>query len=329
MAILGIVALVGCDAAPRALEEPPRARAQEPPSAPPEAPAPPAAPEAPATRQEPPRPARTVPIAAPASHPDRPAGAPAGVVHVPGHASRRPWLVVFLHGWRGCARALVAAAPTPCADGLPPDDGWDLAAAHDAAGTDSLLVVPQLAWRARDGSPGRFAEDGFAARWLRAAAEAVPRDVGLAPDVGARAPVILAAHSAGFETAHAILAHGGLGDRVRGVVLFDALYAREDDFGAWLAGAPERRRLLAWYASDRAPFRNGKALLDQLRRRLGRDRVHRHRRGPLGDALATRSYVLAFAPDRHADVPRRRLAPSLVALGRAPDGPPRRTDARR
>ena len=47
-------------------------------------------------------------------------------------------------------------------------------------------------------------------------------------------PVILVAYSGGYLPAAFALAQGGAGERVRGVVLLDALYGEEDKFADWI-----------------------------------------------------------------------------------------------
>ena len=48
-------------------------------------------------------------------------------------------------------------------------------------------------------------------------------------------PVVIVAYSGGFETAAWSLQVGGLGKRVIGVVLLDALYGHLDKFASWIA----------------------------------------------------------------------------------------------
>ena len=51
----------------------------------------------------------------------------------------------------------------------------------------------------------------------------------------AQAPVILVAYSGGYQPAAFALDVGGAGDRVRGVILFDALYSETERFAGWIA----------------------------------------------------------------------------------------------
>jgi len=245
---------------------------------------------------------------------DRPPGAPAAVVHAPAGVGPRPWVVVFLHGWNGCARALVRTGSVPCVpgDGESAIPGWGLGEVHDAAGLDTVLVVPQLAWRARETGAGRFRRPGFGAAFLdRVLGESLGASLDELPGVS------LLAHSAGYETAEALLTEGPAA-RVRDLVLFDAFYGRARSFEAWVVGDPARR-LLSYYASDGSPWVNGRRLHRRLRRRLGRDAVGWRRRAPVAPTdLVDHRYLLARAPDRHADVPAARMVEALRALAGVP-----------
>jgi len=68
-----------------------------------------------------------------------------------------------------------------------------------ALGTDTLLLVPQLAMLARDSSAGHFDERRSARRWLGATLDALAREHGEASIARFRtAPIVLAAHSGGY-----------------------------------------------------------------------------------------------------------------------------------
>lgn len=239
-------------------------------------------------------------------------GAPSVIVHAPpGFDPGRPLrLVVFLHGYSGCARVLVGIGSVACKDGGPPRPGWDLAGRFDEAGSDALFVVPQLAFLRREGDPGRFArEGGFRAfvGELLAALEG--------PLAGARLEdverVSLLAHSAGFESAMAILGRGGI--EVNDVVLFDALYAGTAVFARWVAGDPGRR-LVSLYTGGGQPARQSRRLAGLLRGSMGEGVVY-DREGPLPEVVREFRVVIARSPARHGEVPARHLAALLPALG--------------
>jgi hypothetical protein len=131
------------------------------------------------------------------------------------------------------------------------------------SGLNAVLVAPQLAVNALDSSAGRFYEAGHFRRFVEEAGMRLAR---LNGDARASAaieslPVILVAYSGGYAPAAWVVHHGGIGDRLRGVILFDALYAELDKFAAWI----ERRRHSAFFFSAYSrSARDENAALQQL-----------------------------------------------------------------
>ena len=80
-------------------------------------------------------------------------------------------------------------------------------------------------------------------------------------------PVVIVAYSGGYLPAAFSLAHGGARDRVKGVVLLDALYGEPDKFARWI----EQERGRAFFVS--AYSASSKAENAALRARLERDGV--------------------------------------------------------
>ena len=110
-----------------------------------------------------------------------------------------------------------------------------------ASGLNAVLVAPQFGFDAPDPSAGRFWEPGVFAQFLGEAAE---RLTGLHGDTRAkavfeRAPTVLTAYSGGYHALAYVLAVGGATERVRGVLLLDALYSDHDKYLDWLAGKPK------------------------------------------------------------------------------------------
>jgi hypothetical protein len=103
------------------------------------------------------------------------------------------------------------------------------------ASLNAALVAPQMAVDARDSSAGNFWRPGAFAQFLD---EAETKLAALYPQSSRyafrRMPVILVAYSGGYLPAAYSLAYGGAGDRIRGVVLFDALYGEPDKFAQWI-----------------------------------------------------------------------------------------------
>ncbi len=219
---------------------------------------------------------------------DTPDGAPHAILR---RVDAPRGVVVFLHGWRGCARVLSQAGDVACANGMEAQRGWALNAAHAGASSQTRFVVAQLSWLRRSGDAGHFERDGFAARWLR--------EIGVPDDL----PITIVAHSAGFETAMAWLRHGELGDRIRHVVLFDALYAGAEFFASWVSEDPSRR-LISYFTGATQTRRQNRRLRGLLTR-AGT---------PLSTTLEGRRASVIYTPIRHADVPRRHLTEVLRHL---------------
>lgn len=164
--------------------------------------------------------------------------APGALVYVPAgiDLSRPLDVLVFFHGYNGCATAVASAVPVPCHEGGPRRGALDLVGQVRASGRSVVLVVPQLAMEATHGDPGQLARVGGLHRLLGETLAA------LAPQLGAQrveelGSVTLAAHSGGFVAALAALDRGGVA--VRGVMLFDALYAGGPMLARWVAAGAE------------------------------------------------------------------------------------------
>jgi hypothetical protein len=103
------------------------------------------------------------------------------------------------------------------------------------SGLNGVLIAPQLAVDALDSSAGRFWKPGALAEFLdEADAKLAALYPGASRGVFRRMPVILVAYSGGYLPAAFALAEGGASERVRGVVLLDALYGEEDKFVDWI-----------------------------------------------------------------------------------------------
>lgn len=104
------------------------------------------------------------------------------------------------------------------------------------AGLNSVLVAPQFAVDALDSTAGRFYEPGFFAKFMNEAAvqlATVAGDPKLRGTFDAM-PIVIVAYSGGYVPAAFAVQGGGVGDRIRGIVLFDALYGELDKFAAWV-----------------------------------------------------------------------------------------------
>jgi hypothetical protein len=148
------------------------------------------------------------------------------LLHLPkGFDIRRPsLLIVFFHG-HGAKLA---------------DDVYlrqQVPAQISASGVNAALVAPQLALNAADSSAGKFWEPGAFARFLGEAAQHLARLHGDPRSVRSFAsmPVVIVAYSGGYLTTAWCVHHGGIGNRLQGVVLFDALYGELDTFANWVS----------------------------------------------------------------------------------------------
>ena len=241
-------------------------------------------------------------------------GVPSVVVHAPAgfDASVGLDLVVLLHGWSCCAAGMVGASG--CAPDDPNANGWRLAGAHDRAGKNSLLVVPQLAFFERSSSPGRFSQPGFFRGFLRELLEdGLVSRLGGSRRVEDVASVTLVAHSAGFATVLAILAAGNV--PVDNVVLLDALYAGEDRFVAWMEAPSDRRprRIVSIHTAARTTTARSRRLARRLRARLGPARVAVDPPS-LAEAIDAHRAVVAQTSVGHGAVPAAHLASVLRGL---------------
>jgi hypothetical protein len=105
-----------------------------------------------------------------------------------------------------------------------------------ASGVNAALVAPQLARNAADSSAGKFWEPGAFARFLGEAAQHLAKLHGDRRSVRSFAsmPVVIVAYSGGYVATAWSVHHGGLGNRLQGVVLFDALYGEVGTFADWI-----------------------------------------------------------------------------------------------
>lgn len=148
------------------------------------------------------------------------------LLHIPkGFDVRRPsLLIVFFHG-HGAKLA---------------DDVYlrqQVPAQISSSGINAVLVAPQLAVNAADSSAGKLWQPGAFARFLGEAAQHLAKLHGDPRSVRSFAsiPVVIVAYSGGYVATAWSAHHGGLANRLHGVVLFDALYGELDTFADWIA----------------------------------------------------------------------------------------------
>jgi len=148
------------------------------------------------------------------------------LLHIPpGFDARRPAvMVVYFHG-HGADLARDVR------------DRQELPAQITAAGMNAVLVAPQFAFDAADSSAGKFWEPNGFRRFLDEAAVKLAILYGDPRSVKAFAtmPIVIVAYSGGFGPTLSVLDRGGVQQRIRGLVLMDALYAGIDRFADWIA----------------------------------------------------------------------------------------------
>jgi hypothetical protein len=207
------------------------------------------------------------------------------LLHIPkGFDPRRPALmVVFFHGNEATLERDVRnrqAVPRQVTE----------------SGLNAVLVAPQFAVNALDSSAGRFWEPGVFAQFI---AEADERLTELYGDERARgafhaAPVVIAAYSGGYNPAAFILQSGRVDGRLRGLLLFDALFGEYDKFADWIV-----RRPPAFFVSA-----FGKAARDEnatLQRMLTERGVRFQTTLPASLALGSVAFIAANDEVKHND----------------------------
>src|SRR5262249_41353217 len=105
------------------------------------------------------------------------------------------------------------------------------------SGANAVLIAPQLAVNAADSSIGKLWQPRAFARLLDEAAVNLGVIYGdrRAAKSFASMPVVIVAYSGGYLAAAWSVHHGGIGQRLRGVVLLDGLYGELDKFTNWIA----------------------------------------------------------------------------------------------
>lgn len=240
------------------------------------------------------------------SHP-LPAQAPSVVVHAPAGVPRTGApVVVYLHGWQGCAAAIAGSGPVSCLPGAPSRSGWGIAERFDASQVLGLLVVPQLAFDAQSSSAGALSDAAFALRWWSELGATLRERAGL----GATGPVMAVAHSGGYRALQALLA-AGLEDLDTAVFL-DGLYGGADQVAGWVTAAPGRR-VVSVYTAHPTTTAQSLHLAQLAAARLGAEAVAVDP-PDLAAAVRDHAVVVARTEVAHGAVPAATLADLVRAL---------------
>ncbi|MGJ4925922.1 alpha/beta hydrolase [Bradyrhizobium sp. HKCCYLS2038] len=134
------------------------------------------------------------------------------------------------------------------------------------SGVNAVLLAPQMAVDAADSSAGKFWQPGGFKRFMDEAAINLARMTGdpASARTFADMPIVIVGYSGGFLPAAWSLDVGGISERVRGVVLLDAVYGQLDKFAGWI----ERNRSGFFISSyTRYTARHDQELMTMLRNR--------------------------------------------------------------
>jgi hypothetical protein len=104
------------------------------------------------------------------------------------------------------------------------------------SGVNAVLLAPQLAVDAADSSAGKFWQSGGFKRFMDESAANLAKLYGdpNAAKAFANMPIVIVGYSGGFLPTAWSLEVGGISDRVRGVILLDAVYGELDKFAGWI-----------------------------------------------------------------------------------------------
>ncbi|MCK1270467.1 MULTISPECIES: alpha/beta hydrolase [unclassified Bradyrhizobium] len=235
------------------------------------------------------------------------------LMHVPEHFDvRKPGvIVVFFHGNGATLERDVRDRQ------LVPQQITD-------SGANAILLAPQMAVDAADSSAGKFWQTGGLKRFIDESANHLARLTGDPNSARAFAnmPIVIVGYSGGFLPTAWSLEVGGISDRVRGVVLLDAVYGEMDKFASWI----ESHRSGFFVSSyTRYTARRDRELMSTLRQKgitVSEDMDGPLRPGSVvfvetGDGITHRDYVTrAWTRDPLKDVLVKMSATPSLALTR-------------
>ena len=104
------------------------------------------------------------------------------------------------------------------------------------SGVNAVLLAPQMAVDAADSSAGKFWQPGGFKRFMDESVANLARLYGDPASAKAfeKMPIVIVGYSGGFLPTAWSLEVGGISDRVRGVILLDAIYGELDKFAKWI-----------------------------------------------------------------------------------------------
>jgi hypothetical protein len=104
------------------------------------------------------------------------------------------------------------------------------------SGVNAVLLAPQMAVDAADSSAGKFWQPGGFKRFMEEAVGNLAKLYGDPSSAKAfeKMPIVIVGYSGGFLPTAWSLEVGGISDRVRGVILLDAVYGELEKFASWI-----------------------------------------------------------------------------------------------
>jgi hypothetical protein len=104
------------------------------------------------------------------------------------------------------------------------------------SGVNAVLLAPQMAVDAADSSAGKFWQPGGFKRFMEESVGNLAHLYGDPASAKAfeKMPIVIVGYSGGFLPTAWSLEVGGISDRIRGVILLDAIYGELDKFAAWI-----------------------------------------------------------------------------------------------
>lgn len=227
-------------------------------------------------------------------------------------------LVVYLHGYSGCLRVLMGRGEVRCKPGDPAThEGWELGRHHAQAHTNTLLIVPQLAYMKRDGDPGAFARPGDFSAFLEELLRGpLAERLGGPRSLKDVASIDVVAHSGGYRAALAVIERGGIVPPVlHGVILLDALYGETTSFARYVERyARVGLHFITVSLPHAKPERESRSLGLRLTRSLGAERVTTASAAQLTHAIGSHAIVIAEGTPPHRLVPATHMAEILASL---------------
>jgi hypothetical protein len=104
------------------------------------------------------------------------------------------------------------------------------------SGVNAVLLAPQMAVDAADSSAGKFWQPGGFKRFMEESVGSLAKLYGdpASAKQFEKMPIVIVGYSGGFLPTAWSLEVGGISDRVRGVILLDAVYGELDKFASWI-----------------------------------------------------------------------------------------------